>query len=167
MVGAALYGVSAGLQILQGFYGSMAADAQASQAESRARMLRMETEAEIDRYRIQGTQFKAKQKLAYLKNGVQLSGSPLDVLNDTELTIRENISAMRASGEAQAQDLQGQAASLRLGGRAAFLGGFGGALQAGAQGYGDYSKIGEAGTPRNNTTTTSNYRPLFDMQGGR
>lgn len=147
----AAYGASAGLQILSGFLGSLGADSAAGAAESRGRMAMMEAEAEARRYREQGTRFKAHQKLAYLKNGVQISGSPLDALNDTELTIRENMAAIRAAGASRASEYNSAAAQARLGGRVSFLQGILGGASTAVQGYGRQSEINDLGRPRNNT----------------
>jgi hypothetical protein len=96
----------------------------AESAEEQAALMRAETEADISRYSAQAKSFKATQKLAYLKSGVELSGSPLDVLDETARVSQENINAMRASGAAKALGLQGKARELRMAGRAAITGAY-------------------------------------------
>lgn len=131
-----LVGVSGGFDIMSGLFGKEAADAEASSLRSQAALLKLETEAEISRYAESARVFQAKQKLAYMKSGVALEGSPLDILDETVRVSAENINAMRAKGTAQAQELMGKAAKTKAAGRTAFVSGIGGAVK----------KVSEAGT---------------------
>lgn len=132
---AAFAGASAGLDILAGIFGYLSGDVMADAAESRANLLRMEADAEAARYAEEARGFKAMQKMAFVKNGVQISGSPLDILDETMRSAQENISAIRSRGAASALDMENQGSQIRSKGRAALLGGFaGGALKA-AKGY--------------------------------
>src|SRR3972149_4864410 len=97
---AAFAGVSAGLEILSGGCGYLASEQAALIAESRGRLLRLEAEADVQRYSEQAQDFKARQKLKFLKSGVALSGSPLDILDETARVSQENISAIRARAAA-------------------------------------------------------------------
>lgn len=129
MAGAlAFAGASAGLGLLSGLFGYMAAEDAAEVSESRGRLLRMEAEADAERYAEQARGFKATQKLAYLKSGVRLEGSPLDILAETALVSSENLSAIRARGQAQQIDAEAQAGALRGQGRGALLGGVAGGI---------------------------------------
>src|SRR3990167_8470934 len=76
---------SAGLDIIGGLFGYFASQEAAAIAESRGRMFRMEAEIDATRYAEQAQGFKATQKLTYLKAGVALTGSPLDILDETEI----------------------------------------------------------------------------------
>lgn len=131
MAGAALAyaGASAGLDVLSGLFDYLASQEVAAAAESRGRMLRMEADAEAERYGEQARDFKAQQALRFLKSGVTLSGSPLDVLDETARVASENISAIRARGSADQLEMDNQAAIARGSGRSALLkgitGGFG------------------------------------------
>lgn len=60
-------------------------------------------EAEIEAGRIeeQNRKFKAKQSLAFLKNGISLANSPLLVLAETDLFGREEVAAFRGRAEKQ------------------------------------------------------------------
>ena len=119
---------SAGLDILSGLFGYFVAQEAAGIAESRGRLLRLEAEADAQRYAEAARGFSAKQRLAYLKSGVYLSGSPLDVLDRDMLTAEENISAIRARGAAGQLDAEGQAAQERLSGRQALISGITGGV---------------------------------------
>lgn len=131
-VALALAGASAGLSILGGLFGYLEAQEAAEVSESRGRVLRMEADADAERYGEQAHQFKATQKLAFLKSGVTLSGSPLDILDETARVSQENINDIRARGEAQQADANTEASSFRAKGRAALLSGFTGAAQTAA-----------------------------------
>jgi len=73
--------------------------------------------------------FERRQKLAYLKSGVSLEGSPLLILEETRRKAAENVDeVLRASDAASGASLyeaQGTARALRLKGRQAFSSGFG------------------------------------------
>lgn len=148
----AAVGASAGLDVLSGLFGYFAGEEASAAAESRARMIRMEAEVDAQRYGEQADRFKATQKLAYLKSGVELSGSPLDVLTETALTARENLSAIRAGADARAFEAQMEGVDARMKGRAALIGGFAGAGKTAMQaGYSMNKNSTTATTPRNNT----------------
>ena len=155
MLGPAI-AASAGLDILSGMFAYMTSEDTAEIAESRARMIRMESEVDAQRYGEQAHKFKATQKLSYLKAGVELSGSPLDVLDETARTARENLSAIRAGGEARAFDAHLEGVDARMKGRSALIGGFLGGAKTGMQGLYVMNKNSTtATTPRNNTTVNA------------
>lgn len=114
-------GASAGLDLLSGLFGYFASEEAAATAESRGRMLRLEADAEATRYGEQARNAVAQTKLAFLKSGVTLSGSPLDVLDADMLTAQENINAIRAKGAADQLDAQNMGAQALMGGRNALL----------------------------------------------
>lgn len=116
-------GATSALDIMSGVFGHLAAKEAAGIAESRARMIRNEAEAEAQRYSEQARGLRAKTKLAYLKSGVDLSGSPLDILDADILTANENIAAIKARGRAGELDFNIQAGQVRNQGRAALIGG--------------------------------------------
>lgn len=138
-------GASAGLDILSGLFGYFTAQEAAATAESRGRMIRLEAEADATRYKEQATAIHAQTKLAYLKSGVELSGSPLDVLDRDVLTAQENISAIRAKGAAGQMDAESQAAGAMATGRGALLSGV----------TGGFGKLAWASYQDKKSTTTS------------
>jgi hypothetical protein len=121
-------GASAGLDMLSGLFGYLASEQAAALADSRGRMLRLEAEAEAQRYGEQARGLRAQTKLAYLKSGVALSGSPLDVLDADMLTAQENISAIQARGAADQLDAENQGAQALASGRNALLSGITGGI---------------------------------------
>lgn len=126
----AFAGASAGIQALSGLFGFMASQQMAAISESRGRMLRDEADADAERYRIQADNFKADQKLAYLKSGVTLEGSPLDVLDETARQATENINAIRSRGRAQQLDADAEGAATLAQGRGALIGGLAGGISS-------------------------------------
>ena len=56
---------------------------------------------EADRVSEQGRQHKASQKMAYVMSGVSVAGTPMQVLQDTDLKIADEIRATKARGAAQ------------------------------------------------------------------
>lgn len=116
-----LAGANAGLDVLSSLFGYFASQSAAAEAESRGRLLRVEAEDEATRYAEEADHFKAKQKLAYLKSGVQLSGSPLDVLDETSRIAQENINSIRARGAASQYEANAAASGARMQGRMALL----------------------------------------------
>ncbi len=119
----AFAGASMGLSVLSGLFGYLDAQDAAAQAESRGRLLRMEAEADAERYAEQARGFKADQSVRFLKSGVTLEGSPLDILDETARVASENLSAMRSRAQAEQNDMNSQAQSFRSQGRAALIGG--------------------------------------------
>jgi len=56
---------------------------------------------EADRVSEQGRQYKATQKMSYVMSGVSMAGSPMQVLQDTDLKIGDEIRATKSRGAAQ------------------------------------------------------------------
>jgi len=112
---------SGGLDLLSGIFSMDAADSRASTLRSQARLVEAEANADASRYASEATAFKASQKMAFLKSGVKLEGSPLDILDETARVSTENISAIRARGQAQALSLKSEAGAVKAEGRLAFL----------------------------------------------
>ncbi len=163
-----LLGSSMGLEIVSGLFNMNASESQASALRSQASLVRAETAAEIERYKISASRYKASQKMAYIKSGVQIEGSPLDVLDETARTASENISAIRAQGEAEATKLTSQARQVRSAGRAALVGGFTKAAGLYAM-YGDFGATKGPGTgmynPGSNLNLYSNTSELGKRLG--
>lgn len=149
-----LLGTTAGLEVVSGLFDMGAAEDTASSLRAEAALVRAETNAETDRYALSAARFKASQKLAYLKSGVKLEGSPLDILDETARVARENISAMKARGRAEASALTGKARQTQAAGRAAFIGGLTSAAGLYAK-YGLKPGSSEAVAAAGPTTTTS------------
>lgn len=56
---------------------------------------------EADRVSEQGRQYKASQKMAYVMSGVSVAGTPMQVLQDTDLKVGDEIRSIKARGLAQ------------------------------------------------------------------
>lgn len=132
---------------MSGLFGYLAAQDAAEISDSRARMIRNEAEAEATRYSEQAQNTLARTKLQFLKSGVMLSGSPLDVLDHDILTAQENIASIRAGGDARALDQENQATQQRIGGRLALIQGITGGM----------SKVGQAAYYSGKSSSTSEY----------
>lgn len=78
---------------------------------------------EADRVMEQGRQFKADQKMSYVMSGVQVQGTPLQVLEDTSLKIGDEVNAIKRRGEAQKWLAYAEASQTRLKGVTGFLSG--------------------------------------------
>jgi hypothetical protein len=125
----ALTAVAGGADILSGIFGLSEADAYSSMMRSRARLLRAENEADIARYAEESRGFKAEQSVKFLKAGVTLEGSPLEILDETARVTSENITAMRAKGEAEARALVESGRAAKSAARARFVQGIAGAAE--------------------------------------
>lgn len=156
-----LLGTSMGLEVVSGLFNMSAAGDRASALRSQASLVRTETAAEIERYKISAARFKASQKMSYIKSGVQIEGSPLDVLDETARTASENISAIRAQGEAEATKLTSQARMVKSSARAALVGGLTKAASLYAA-YGDLPAYGGRPASKGKTTTSSSGSQIFN-----
>lgn len=145
-----LGGTSAGLDLLTGLFGLIGGDASQDIFKSRGRMLRMEAEEDARRYAEQAETFRQQQAVAYTKSGVQLTGSPLAVLDETARIAAENVSAIRARGRAQESEMRAQGRQAAAGGRAALVGGLTSAAQRLTRLYGGQLAREDAAQPRNN-----------------
>ena len=150
-VSVAALGIGAVGDIMSGLFGYFAGQNLQDMYESQARMLRAEADAEATRYQEQVGHFKASQKLAFLKSGVQLSGSPLDILDETIRVGVENANAIRASGESRAMDARMGGMQAGTAGRNALVSGIAGAARATARGAYEIYRMGEDRKIRNNT----------------
>lgn len=76
-----------------------------------------------------------RQKLAYLKSGVTLEGSPLLIMEETRRKGAENVEEIIRAGNAASgsimQDGYNTKSALKAKGREAFMGGVSGAVQSG------------------------------------
>ena len=116
--------LSAGFDILGGLAGLWGGIEAGRAAESRARLIELEAEVDAQRYQEKAEVFLATQKLAYLKGGIELAGSPLDVLDETARVSAENLSAIRSRGRFEHAERLAQAEDFRAKGRSALVGGF-------------------------------------------
>lgn len=126
---------TAGLDVVSGVFGYLAAQSAASVASSRADLIRTEAQANADRYSAQAAQFEAQEKVMYLASGVKLAGSPVDALATTANIAQQNINAILMGGETEAMDQEIIGVNDQMKGRDALLSGVDSGLGAGLRGY--------------------------------
>lgn len=151
--------------IAGGIFAQRAAELSAQSLRDQISLVRAESEADIARYAEQAKDFGAKQRLAYLKSGVQLTGSPLDILDETVRVSSENIASMRAKAEAKASDLRAGATRLELKGRAAMVEGVSRATQTMISQYGKMDGTKAPKETKTTSTYTRSTAPRLPNQG--
>lgn len=139
----ALSAVSAVSSIVGGVQGMGAGNEMAqialmqSQATAAERQRLAEREARFEQENINDT--IRRQKIAYMKSGVTLEGSPLLVMEETRAKGADNISEILTAGQAgaTAAQMEGriQATQATSAGRSAFISGFGSAANSLATGF--------------------------------
>jgi len=121
--------ITAGSQIYGGILSRRIADEEGRMIRDQISLVRAEASAEAARY-VAAAEAKtqrnaASSRLAYLKSGVQLSGSPLEVIDENIRVSRMNISMtesdIKAKAEAKAGLLRHEAFKVEAGGRASFI----------------------------------------------
>ena len=114
--------LSANAERFTGRIAQVAADAEATFQEANSIILKQETIREGRSLLRDAERFRASQKVAFIKSGVDLSGSPILVLEETRQLAEEEVDALLDSGE-RARELGFlRAAQVRRGGRAQMLG---------------------------------------------
>ena len=125
--------IGAASSLYSGVSSMQAGKAQARLLKSQAELMRIENNEAADRYQREAKGFKAEQSVKFLKSGVRLTGSPLDILDETSRIASENVSAIRAAGEANAVSLESKAKNVEAAGRRALIGGLAKVASAGTQ----------------------------------
>lgn len=115
--------VSAASKIVAGIQENNAAKAEANLLEQQGALQQEEAVAEAQRVANDRRKFRKKQKVAFLKNGITLAGSPLLVIEETRRESQLEVDAIVRRGRAQASLAFQQAAITRGGGRAALISG--------------------------------------------
>lgn len=101
-----------------------AAKSSASVAEAQGRLANLEAQTEADRTQREAEKFRARQKMLFVKSGVDLSGSPMLILEETRLEGEKQVSALRSRGRTLETFKRIEASQLRTAGRNAFVSGF-------------------------------------------
>lgn len=134
--------IFSGISALSSITGGMASNAEAKRQSQTAMAeagLRAEEEAraaarDAQMVGMEAESVRRRQKLAYLKSGVDLEGSPLMVMEATRQRGLDNVEeVLRAGGAAagaQIQEGRTRAAQLKSSGRSAFYSGLQGAGQS-------------------------------------
>ncbi len=116
--------VSVGSTLMQGFAANKAAGDEADRLGDQADLARSENEAEAERQYQEDEKFRARQKLAYLKGGVTLEGTPLDILRYEKSEAEKYREATIQRGIAQQSIGRQKAAAVKTAGRAKLFGSF-------------------------------------------
>lgn len=119
--------VAAGSQIAGGFAANKAAKSEANLQQDQARLAQTEAMEEADRVAGERRKQLNATKLAFLKSGVTLEGSPLLVLEDDKNYYQKEVDAIVRRGNAEYNLGMSSAQITRNKGRSAILQGFGGA----------------------------------------
>ena len=105
----AMPALTLGLSALQASNQKIAADKESDLQDDQADLLAKETKEEAARQKRGNEDFEKKQRLAFLKSGVRLEGTPLQVLAETESRGQEQVDAFSASGGARSRLLHKRA----------------------------------------------------------
>lgn len=119
--------IAAGGQILGGMSERDAQKKRAGMLEDQSRLAQSEAAAQAKRRATEVRRFAANQKVAFLKNGVTLEGSPLIALEDTYTMGQEEVDSIVNRGNAQSNLYWQEAKLAKKQGRAAMIGGLTGA----------------------------------------
>ena len=89
------------MSVMKGIQQKKAGDAEAKDIRRQAALAQEETNREAGRVKDERRKFLAKQGLAFVKGGVSLQGSPLLVLEETEIESAKEVAALKAQGASQ------------------------------------------------------------------
>ena len=121
-------------QVFSGVAAKEEAVEEAERITDQGDLARAENEAEAERVEKERSKFIARQKLAYLKGGVTLEGSPLIILEESEEEAEKEVQAIKARGIAQQSLAHQKAASTESSGSARLFGSLGSAISTGVSG---------------------------------
>lgn len=127
--GSGLFAVSAGLDVVSGVFGYLNSRIADQIAQTRADMIRQAAQANAQRYMEKARADTAQQKEMFLASGVTLSGSPIDVLDNSIRLAKENMDSIIMGGNIDAADQSQQGANALNSGRNALIGGLAGATE--------------------------------------
>lgn len=130
-----LIGLSAVGSIYSGISANKAANDQADQLEQQGAIAKAEAQAQAEQQSIDRRKFIAEQKVAYLANGIGLSGAPLVTFTDTYNTYQKQIDATTRAGNAKSSYYSSEANVTRKNGRAALISGITSAAGTVGSGY--------------------------------
>lgn len=114
----------------------------AAAERSQAELAKLESGVEADRVAKENERFKKRQKMLFIKSGIDLTGSPLLVLEETQRESDKQVSAIRAKGTAQRALGFAQAQITENVGRAKLIGGFTQATASAAESVAIGSELG-------------------------
>lgn len=119
--------IAAGASVAGGVMAKQSADKQASLQRQQAEIQKAEAMRAAKQKEEEVRKFKARQKMAFIKSGVTLMGTPTLVLDETQNKGDEEVRAIINRGYAQYQLGMSTADITKNEGRAALIGGIGSA----------------------------------------
>lgn len=134
--------LSVGSKIISGFAAKEEAEEEAVRLQDQGALALAENEVEAERVGKERKKFLARQKLAFLKGGVTLEGSPLLILEEGEEETEKEVEAIFKRGFAQKSFAEQQAASTKAAGRGRLFGSLSSAASTAASGIITGKKIG-------------------------
>lgn len=134
--------VSVGSSVMGGISANASAKREAGMQQQQAQINLDESRVAAQDMTVERNKFLQVQKLAFLKSGVSLEGSPLDVLNETRTQSQKEVDATLKRGDAQYNLGMESAQITKNKGRAALIGGFGQAASTGVSAYAAGSTAG-------------------------
>lgn len=137
---AAVVGTGVGIagQVSAGVAARDAGDIASAQAKDDAAYVRDITKEEVRKFRRQADKFQSTQKSAIGGSGLRMSGSALQLLQETELEIERDIKSIQEAGEQRAEGIEAQGDIYKIQGQAALTAGIIGAgstLLSGISGF--------------------------------
>lgn len=118
---------AAAMMMMQGVETAKAASREAKDLKKQGAMAHRESERAADIRAGQIEEFEGVQRLQYLKSGVRLEGTPLQILAETRGKGAEEVSSMRQSGRARASLFRSKSKMVKRAGRAGLVGAAGSA----------------------------------------
>jgi len=115
----------------------------AGQYESQGRILEMEADVEASRIEEDGRAFAASQKMMYISSGVEIGGSAVVTLAQTDKWVKADAENVRARGRALRAYNYSSARVARSQGRAQFVSGIAGGFSKAATTYGRLQPVKE------------------------
>lgn len=122
--------LSAGLKVFGAISAASSAKSQSAAADAAARQAEIEAKERAAAEERENKKLKARQLVGFLRSGVQLEGTPLEVLEETELLGEQDIAAIERAGAAQAAGYRSKASTLKSTARSQLLSGLVGAGSA-------------------------------------
>lgn len=123
------------VSITSGLADNSAAQARAEAEEAQADLMAIEADYEADRIREKARKIKAKQKMMFIKNGVQIGGTPLLILEETEREGEAEAQAMHRRGVSLKTKGYAEASATRITGTNRLVGGLTDAVNDNTQSY--------------------------------
>lgn len=149
----ALVGLTVGMGVLQGVSGYRAGQDTASMRETEGILLEGEAMREADRIEDEGRRFAANQKMAYVGSGVEIGGSAVVTLAQTDKWAQAEAGAVRDRAKAMRQYYDRSAQIARNQGKAAFISGIAQGIASGVSVYSATKMPGTGGSGADITKT--------------